>query len=394
MFPWLGLFKLALANLRINKLRSGLTILGMVFGTGAVIATLSSNEGAAQYIKKQLEQIGTNIVYVSADNRNKNMLSLEDKALLLKYSELFDSASYVLTSGGSQSRYETKVKSVTLFGVETPYFEATRLSLKQGRVFSLQEDYEEAMVVILGANTKKELFGDSNAISEYVHLYVDKADFMMRVIGVLKEKGGPAGQSLDGGFFIPQNTLKKLSNVDDLNAILAITLLDDESSPQAKLQIEGLLASRFPKGLQISDAREAIERTKGIWEKQNLVGICLAIISLLTGGVGIMNIMLLSVTQRRKEIGLRKAVGASNAIVLSQFLLEAVSVCFLGGILGIIAGLAFGQQVAKMMGQWEAVVSPMTIVMALAVATLTGVVFGLAPAYNASKLDPYEALRA
>ncbi len=141
------------------------------------------------------------------------------------------------------------------------------------------------------------------------------------------------------------------------------------------------------------DAREAIQRTKEIWSKQNLVGLCLAAVSLITGGIGIMNVMLLSIQQRRKEIGLRKAIGARNSEIIMQFLMETALISLMGGLLGLLTGVTFGQQVAKMMGQWEAVLSYSTILLALGFSVSTGLVFGIFPAVRASRIDPYDALR-
>ena len=163
---------------------------------------------------------------------------------------------------------------------------------------------------------------------------------------------------------------------------------------RAKTQAQAILKSRFPAdGVKIFDAREAIERTNAIWEKQNLVGIALASVCLLTGGVGIMNVMTLSVLHRKREVGLRKAIGATDAAISTQFLLEAVFICFVGGIAGVLTGWGFGRQVAKMLGDWEATMSVQAVVLALGFATFVGIFFGLYPAIRASKMAPYDALR-
>lgn len=391
MFSLLGLLKLAASNLRTNRLRSSLTVLGMVFGTGAVIATLSSSEGAARYIQSELEKLGTNVITVRSGSDASFRES--DKDLLKKYADSLESVSLVHEIIGADARYGSRVFRSFLFGVDSSYFDLLRLNIHRGRIFDPAENNAGGFVALLGHGTKKELFGAQNAIGEFLHLYVGEISLIFEVIGVLKEKGGPAGHGVDSGVFIASRTAAKIAPDKMRTSFLAATLVKEDASLKAKIQTQKLFARRFPAGLQISDAREAIERTQEIWKKQNLVGICLAIISLLTGGVGIMNIMLLSVTLRRKEIGLRKAVGANDTHILIQFLLEAVIVCLCGGILGIILGMLFGQQVARLMGQWNAVLSVSTILCALGFATLTGIFFGLLPALRASRMDPYDALR-
>ncbi len=391
MFSLLGLFKLAFANLRINKLRSSLTVLGMVFGTGAVIATLSSNEGAARFIQDELAKLGTNLVSIRSQDPN-HPFTESDLALIRKYSQKMESVSLVQEVKNAEARFNANIISVRLTGVSGSYFPALRLILHRGRLFTQSEETECAFVGLVGHTTKLKLFGNRNPIGNFVHVYIGEASFVFQIIGEFKEKGG-SSSTIDWALYIPTQTAIKIASVKGRSSHLEMTLKSSDQALQAKTEIQHLISRKFPSGLVISDAREAIEQTKGIWEKQNLVGICLALISLLTGGVGIMNIMLLSVSQRRKEIGLRKAVGANEMHILTQFLLEAVLVCLIGGFAGIAVGIFFGQQVAQMMGQWNAVVSLSTVFYALGFAMLTGVVFGLFPALRASRLDPYEALR-
>lgn len=369
-------------------------MLGMVFGTGAVIATLSSNEGASRFIQAELKKMGTNIMTVSADPTNEAVLSESHWATIRKYSSLFREAAIINRTEGAEARSGSKLVSVPLMGVDARFFKALNLNLKQGRIFDDEDNSQRRLVALLGSGLKKELFGKGIAVGKSFHVRYGDYAFIIDVIGVLAEKGGAVGSSVDPGLFLPLKTFEKIAeDRSKIQTVMSLTLIDDSKSSLGKAQVLGILKKRFPMGLVVSDAREAIERTKSVWEKQNLVGICLALVSLLTGGVGIMNIMLLSVTQRRKEIGLRKAIGARNSFILLQFLLEAVVVCLLGGALGVLAGLLFGNEVAKLMGQWEAVTSPVTIIMALFFATLVGVVFGLAPAIRASQLDPYDAIR-
>ncbi|MFM8314300.1 MAG: ABC transporter permease, partial [Deltaproteobacteria bacterium] len=265
---------------------------------------------------------------------------------------------------------------------------------KSGRIYDQFEDQQAAPVVVLGAAVKESIFGKENATGKFIHLYREKSAFLVQVIGVLEEKGGAQAEMVDRNIFLPPKTLSKIAaSQPPNNTALAAVLRNEDQAPIARNEIKTLLKSQFPNGVQISDARETIERSKELWEKQNLVGLALALLSLLTGGVGIMNIMLLSIAQRSKEIGLRKAVGARDSHILIQFLLEAVILCLVGGVLGILFGVFFGQQVASLMGQWQATTSMMTIGVALAFSMMVGIGFGLLPAMRAARLDPYEALR-
>lgn len=391
MVIWFGLLRLAFANLNVHRLRSALTVLSMVFGTGAVIATLSSQAGAAKYVRDELEKMGTNVIKIRSRDQNARF-KLSDKILIRKYSDLFSSIS-IVEIYHPEARYGSKADAVTLVGSEPPYFSANNVLLSKGRIFDNEDALYKNRVAVIGAQIRKNFFGNENPLGKTIQLFVKDAVLTFQVVGVLKEKGGPNVATIDSGVFIPNTVFEKIVPDEGKTTSLTATLTDTTRTKDAKTQIKALLKNRFPDGLKIEDASEAIERTKNIWAKQNLVGICLSLISLLTGGVGIMNIMLLSVTQRRKEIGLRKAVGATDLHILAQFLIEAIIVCFSGGVLGIIVGTLFGQKVAELMGQGRALISLGVVVMALLFALFTGFIFGLLPALRAARLDPYEALR-
>ncbi len=393
MISPIAFFQLALANLKTNKLRAVLTMLGMVFGTGAVIATMSSSEGAANHIKEEMKKLGTNVITVSNDGTG-TFFSVKHAELLKKYSTTIKAVSILEWLDGIEVRYGAKLSSVRALSAESEYFDTFSLNRKSGRIYDQFEDQQAAPVVVLGAAVKESIFGKENATGKFIHLYREKSAFLVQVIGVLEEKGGAQAEMVDRNIFLPPKTLSKIAASQPLNnTALAAVLKNEDQAPIARNEIKTLLKSQFPNGVQISDARETIERSKELWEKQNLVGLALALLSLLTGGVGIMNIMLLSIAQRSKEIGLRKAVGARDSHILIQFLLEAVILCLVGGVLGILFGVFFGQQVASLMGQWQATTSMMTIGVALAFSMMVGIGFGLLPAMRAARLDPYEALR-
>jgi putative ABC transport system permease protein len=385
------IFGLAIATLLENRLRSALTLLGMMFGSAAVIATLSSSEGAQQYVNQQLQQLGTRLMVVESSG-----LPIEDSDLLFlkKYLQDVDAIARDESIGPVQIRFESNTIDTEARAAHPDFLLANNLSISVGRSFSNDELEGFDAVAIIGHKLRETLFGINQPfVGSIITVKSENASLAINIIGALKEKGGNEGASLDQQIFINPNFARKISKSTSQNRIVML-LNDPDKSAAVKLQAASLLKPAFSAGeINIVDAREAIERTKAIWSKQNLVGICLATISLLTGGVGIMNVMLLSIHQRRKEIGLRKAIGAQDSEIAVQFLVETVLICVMGGLLGVVAGLGFGQQVAKMLGQWEAVISSSTILLAVGFSIATGLIFGLIPALRASRIDPYDALR-
>ncbi len=388
MASLLVIFRLALATLWENKLRSTLTLVGMVFGNAAVIATLSSNDGAKLYIAKQLASLGNKLMTVELGQVS---LTESDLSVIRRQADELELAAQEKVVGSGVARFEDKTVDVRLLSADESYYRVLNLDLEQGRMATTSESETSAPVVILGQRIRNALFEDRPFMNHNISIMLGDNSLVLRVIGSFREKGGAAGTELDGSIYISPSLGAKISS--SKGGKLILLLKDDNRSTIAKYQVKSLLAPKFGEQIQIADAREAIEKTKAIWSKQNLVGICLAGISLLTGGVGIMNIMLLSIHQRQKEIGLRKAVGAQNSEIAVQFLMETVIICILGGVIGVIVGWMFGKQVASMLGDWEASMSLVSVAVALGFSVLTGVVFGATPAMRAARIDPYDALR-
>lgn len=391
MVSVVSLFKLAATNLWVNKVRSLLTISGMIFGTAAVIATLSSSEGAQRFVQKQLESLGANIITVHSE---QTAFVEQEVQLIPKYTDVFESLAIAarIPSSGIKSDENPQPANQTVVGYQSIGFKAASLTIDYGRIFDPAEEQLGLPAAVLGATAAKNLFGDIPPVGKPIQIVFASGEKTYTVTGVLREKGGTSGRELDSQIYIPYLAGLREMNTAPQTSVYGI-LKSEKLSARARDELRALF-SAGRSDLQVIDAREAIEKTTAIWEKQNLVGILLAGVSLVTGGVGIMNIMLLSIHQRRKEIGLRKAIGADDFAIALQFLLESVIICVFGGILGILVGWGFGNQVAKMLGQWEAVTSPFAIALAIGFATLTGIVFGLLPAMKAAQLDPYEALRS
>jgi putative ABC transport system permease protein len=388
MASLLVIFRLALATLWENKLRSTLTLVGMVFGNAAVIATLSSNDGAKLYIAKQLASLGNKLMTVELGQVS---LTESDLSVIRRQADELELATQEQVVGSGVARFEDKTVDVRLLSADESYYRVLNLDLEHGRMATTSESEMSAPVVILGQRIRNALFGDRPFMNQYISIMMGDNSLVLHVIGSFREKGGAAGTELDGSIYISPSLGAKISS--SKGGKLILLLKDDNRSTIAKYQVKSLLMPKFGEQIQIADAREAIEKTKAIWGKQNLVGICLAGISLLTGGVGIMNIMLLSIHQRQKEIGLRKAVGAQNSEIAVQFLMETVIICILGGVIGVIVGWMFGKQVASMLGDWEASMSLVSVAVALGFSVLTGVLFGATPAMRAARIDPYDALR-
>lgn len=388
MASLLVILKLAVATLWENKLRSVLTLIGMIFGNGAVIATLSSNEGAKVFIASQLASLGNKLMTVGVEGRKTTDQDLD---VINRYADEIEFAVRERSIGMGQIRTQTKASSAAILAVENSYFSAMNLTFSSGRMMTTEELRSSIPIVYLGHNVRVQLFGDHSFMNEFVSVVVNAEPIVLQVVGSFREKGGTAGAELDGSIFISPGLGTKL--LQESGEKLYVILKDDNRSKFAKNQLQALLSPKFGSAIQITDAREAIERTKEIWDKQNLVGICLAGICLLTGGIGIMNIMLLSIHQRQKEIGLRKAVGAKDSEIAAQFLLETVIICLIGGVLGVGMGWLMGQQVATMLGDWKATMTLNSVAITLGFSVLTGVFFGAVPAMRASRIDPYDALR-
>jgi putative ABC transport system permease protein len=383
------ILKLSISTLLENRLRSILTLTGMVFGTAAVIATLSSNSGAQKYISQQLANLGTKLMTATL---RSGEITPSDLVVLTRYIPDIDAA--VLEKKIPNVPVRQKLTEITssAYAVDQGFFKAVGLSISNGRDFTdFDYQYPETNV-ILGYKLRESLFGLKNPyIGTYILAKLSPNPVLLKVIGSFKEKGSAAAE-YDNGMFMTNVMIQKLV-MNTSSSKLLVLLKNDEKSGAVKNQIESLMQPKFGANLVVSDAREALERTQSIWAKQNFVGLCLAGVSLLTGGVGIMNIMILSIHQRRKEIGLRKAVGARNSEIALQFLLETIIICLIGGLIGVGVGWGFGQKVATMLGDWEAETSFFSIILALGFSVFVGIIFGMVPAIRASKIDPYDALR-
>ena len=401
--------RIALRALRINKLRSALTMLGIVIGVGAVIAMVAIGNGATQRIQEQIASIGSNLLMVLPGSATSGgmrmgfgstMTLTEDDARAIA-AEIPG----VLTASGSmrgtaQLVFGNQNWSTAIQGTAPDYLEIRDWDLDSGRFFT-QEDVDGATkVAVLGQTVKDNLFGDGEAVGQL--LRIKKVPFT--VIGVLGRKGQTSwGQDQDDTVIIPLSTAKKrVLGVSQANARFVGVIQIKAVSPDLLSDIQGqavdLLRQRHrlqPYQDNDFDVRNLAEmfavQASSTKTMTVLLG-AIASVSLLVGGIGIMNIMLVSVTERTREIGLRMAVGARSRDILGQFLIEAVTLALVGGILGILVGIG-GSWLIALLANWSTLITPASIAVAFGSSAFIGVFFGYFPARKAAYLDPIEALR-
>ena len=399
--------RIALRALRTNKMRTALTMLGIVIGVAAVIAMVAIGQGAAHQISQQFASMGTNLLTVTRSFGRpaggaqivRRPLTPEDAEAIAKKSAEGIAAIAQVSRGNGQAKYGSKAWNTQIAGVSQDYLNVAKWEIEEGRFFNRQELAGRARVAVIGRSLVENLTGDrsANLIGQAILL----RQIRFTVIGVLKEKGsGAFGQDQDDLAMIPVTTaLRRVFNRTWLNEI-AVSCKTEGDMEAVTEQIASLLRERhrlrppFPDNddfqvrsqSQILEASAASSRTM-----TSLLG-GIALVSLLVGGIGIMNIMLVSVTERTREIGIRKAVGATAHNILTQFLIEAMVISLLGGVLGILLGVVLGR-IAGAALQVPPMVQLPVVLLAVVVSGAVGIFFGIYPARRAASLNPIDALR-
>ena len=401
--------RIALRALRVNKLRSGLTMLGIVIGVGAVIAMVAVGSGATQRIQEQIASIGSNLLMVLPGSATSGgmrmgfgstMTLTEDDARAIAIE-----VPGVLTASGSmrgtaQVVFGNQNWSTAIQGTAPDYLEIRDWDLDSGRFFT-QEDVDGATkVAVLGQTVKDNLFGDGEAVGQLVR--IKKVPFT--IIGILARKGQTSwGQDQDDVVIIPLSTAKKrVLGVSQANARFVGVIQIKALSPDLLTDIQGqtvdLLRQRHrlqpyqDNDFDVRNLAEMFAVQAASTKTMTVLLGAIASVSLLVGGIGIMNIMLVSVTERTREIGLRMAVGARSRDILGQFLIEAVTLALVGGILGILVGIG-GSTLIALLANWSTLITPASIAVAFGSSAFIGIFFGYFPARKAAYLDPIEALR-
>jgi len=398
------LFPLAFKALRRNVMRTILTMLGIIIGVSAVICVVAIGEGAASKIRDAIASVGANVVWVEAGGANiggvrtgsgqTKSLTVADMEAITAQIPLIAHASPMVDTR-VQLVYGNQNWNSTVRGVSPEYLQVKAWPIVQGGMFDEADVERAAPVCVLGRTIVDQLFGDASPIGETIRVKGEPC----KVAGVLGIKGQSAtGQDQDDTFFMPYTTvMKKIKGQYWLDDIM-MSAVSASAIPLAEEQIADLLRVRHrlregrTDDFNLRHPTEIAEAIAGSARTMELLLACVASVSLLVGGVGIMNIMLVSVTERTREIGLRMAVGARSRDVLRQFLLEAIVLGMMGGLVGVGLGMAGTRAIADVF-EWPTRVSQDAILMAVVFSAAIGVFFGYYPARRAARLDPIEALR-
>ena len=395
-------FLMAWASLIANKMRSILTMLGIIIGVAAVIALVSIGNGVKQDIQNSISSLGSNLLMVMPgaprtpgvrpSAGSMKSLKVSDYEAISKLDGV--KAASPMTNGSYVVIYQNKNWTTSVSGVSYNYLDVNNLSMKSGRFLSEKNVQNRERVAVVGKTVVKNLFGDEDPVGAEIRV----KNIPFRIIGVLNSKGsGAMGNDQDDMVVIPYTTaMERVEGVDYLRMIYVVGK-DENGIDRLQSDIENLLRVRHGiKDTNLDDFNiqnmnsimETMEETTGTL---TLFLGAVAAISLVVGGIGIMNIMLVSVTERTREIGVRKALGATYSVIVTQFLIEAVVISLMGGIIGIVLGIGSSKLIGMASGM-STVISVPTIVMSFAFSMAIGLIFGIYPARKAAKLNPIDAL--
>ena len=405
----LATLRIALRALRVNKMRSVLTMLGIIIGVGAVITMIAVGGGAQERVAEQIKSLGSNLMIIIPGSTTSGGVRLggssaqtltEDDAWAITREVQEVQASAPSSRGSGQIIAGNNNWSTVIQGVTPEYLEVRDWPIVSGRGFEPQEISGAGKVAIIGQSVAKQLFGDADPVDQQIR--VRKVPFT--IVGMLDKKGqSMMGTDQDDVILVPLTTARnrlfgnpqgKLRRV----GVISVKVRDGQNMKDAEDRIRELMRQRHKlqpgtdDDFTIRNLTEILQAQEASSKVLTLLLAAVASVSLLVGGIGIMNIMLVSVTERTREIGLRMAVGARAGDILKQFLVEAVTLSLIGGLLGIALGLSGSLAIGQFAG-WRTSLSPESVVLAVGFAAAIGIFFGFYPARKASRLSPIEALR-
>ncbi|MEO0802108.1 MAG: ABC transporter permease [Cyanobacteria bacterium J06642_2] len=400
--------KMAVKTLAANKMQSGLTMLGIIIGNASVIAMVAAGEAAQGFVTAEFESLGTNLLFITPGDAQRGPLAGSAQADTLTLADAEAITREVATVNAIAPQKNQRLR-ITQGATETqanitgttPEFQVVRdIRMARGQFLNPMDLHTHARVAVLGSETAQTLFGNQDPVGRNIR--ISNLSFMVN--GVVEERGSSFGQNQDEVVYIPidvmvsQLTGQEVGKISPTVQVIAASLESPEATNAAVYQIRNLLRLRHnilqgADDFAVQSQQELLERSSSITDILVLVLGFTAGISLLVGGIGIMNIMLVSVTERTGEIGLRKAIGATGADILSQFTIEAVILAATGGTIGIGLGLV-GVAGLTLFSPLEAAVSLSAVIVSFVVSGSIGLIFGIAPAQRAANLDPIVALRS
>lgn len=400
-----NLFRIAFRALGNNKMRGFLTMLGIIIGVASVITMLAIGQGSKRSIRAQIEEMGSNMIMIhpGADRRGGVRLDPSEMETLKQedYNSIVNETRYVAAcspsvSSSGQAIYGANNYPTTIYGINEDYMEIRRYNVAEGEMFSEDDIMNSAKVCVIGTTIVDNLFTNGeNPVGQVIRF--GKIPF--QIVGVLESKGyNTMGMDQDDLILAPYTTIQK--------RVLAIThfqsffcsAITEEYTEQAEEEIASLLRRNHKLGamdeddFNIRSQQELSTMMNSTSDMMTVLLACIAGISLLVGGIGIMNIMYVSVTERTREIGLRMSIGAKGRDILAQFLIEAILISVTGGIIGVLLGIG-AAWIVNVVAKWPVFVEWYSVILSFAVCTVTGIFFGWYPAQKASNLDPIEAIR-
>ncbi|WP_448516442.1 ABC transporter permease [Pseudothermotoga sp.] len=399
----LDMLKEAFRSIAHNKLRTALSMIGIIIGVAAVIGVVSVAEGTSRSIRQSLTSIGSNLILVSpgftrgVGGRTATALTeVLEKEDADRIAQLCPSVKYVtpIQQGNFIVQYERQNSMATIMAARSVLFDMINVKLAQGEFFDESDEKAKRRVAVVGKEVADELFPNGDALGQTIRITSGSIRQTYVVIGVLEKSGNLLFLNPDRSILVPfasaENRLFRRKNV----SMIVAQAISENMASQAVSEIDSVLFEKFQ-----SEERYRIVSQDALLETVNQTMAMLSFmlgsiagISLLVGGIGIMNIMLVTVTERTREIGVRKAIGASRRHILLQFLLESIVLTFVAGLLGIAAGFGLSRLIASI-GSIQTAVTPTVVLIAVSVSVMVGLFFGVWPAMRASKLDPVEALR-